>query len=46
MSMEKAYDPSAVEGRLYELWEAGGYFKPRPDPAGRPPYVIVIRRPM
>ncbi|MBM4117511.1 valine--tRNA ligase [bacterium] len=43
--MAKAYEPASVEARLYAAWEAGGYFRPRPDPAGRPPYVIVIPPP-
>ena len=43
--MEKAYDPAAVEDRLYRTWEEGGYFRPRPDAEDRPPYVIVIPPP-
>jgi valyl-tRNA synthetase len=28
--MEKVYSPSAIEPRLYQRWEAAGYFAPRP----------------
>ncbi len=44
-SMDKAYEPALVEGRLYRLWEEGGYFRPRPDAQGRAPYVICIPPP-
>jgi len=44
-SMEKVYDPTDLERELYEIWEREGYFKPRPDAAGRRPYVIVIPPP-
>src|SRR3989442_6489642 len=30
--MAKAYDPSKVEGPLYEMWLKGGYFRARIDP--------------
>ena len=42
--MPKAYDPKTVEQRLYEWWEARGYFKPRIDPS-RKPFVISIPPP-
>ncbi|MEX0787098.1 MAG: valine--tRNA ligase, partial [Dehalococcoidia bacterium] len=38
--MPKAYDPGAVEGRLYRMWEDAGYFKPR-DGAGEPFTIIM-----
>ena len=44
-SMDKAYAPASVEERLYRAWEEGGYFRPRPDAQGRPPYVICIPPP-
>ncbi len=28
----KAYEPQAVEQRLYRWWEENGYFKPRENP--------------
>jgi len=44
VSLEKAYNPSAVENRLYEQWESRGYFT-APIRAGRKPFVIVIPPP-
>ena len=34
--LPKAYDFKSTEARIYEMWEAGGYFKPleRPEQAG------------
>ncbi len=43
--MEKTYEASAVEERLYAIWEGEGYFKPRPSSGGEDPYVIVIPPP-
>ncbi len=34
--LPKAYDPQAVEERLYRFWEEGGYFIPRIDPNQQP----------
>ncbi len=34
--LPKRYDFSEVEPRLYEWWEAGGYFTPEIDPSRRP----------
>ena len=42
--MPKAYDPKQVEKRLYDWWEARGYFKPRIEP-GIKPFVISIPPP-
>ncbi len=44
MEMNKAYDHSAVENRLYEIWEKNGYFHAKPN-TGKPPYTIVIPPP-
>jgi valyl-tRNA synthetase len=44
LSMPKAYDPHAVEERLYRMWEDGGYFKPQPD-SGEDPFVIIMPPP-
>ena len=43
-SLDKIYDPSAIESRLYEQWEESGCFKAgqRPDAE---PYTIVIPPP-
>ncbi len=34
--LPKAYDPQAVEERLYRFWEESGYFIPKIDPDKRP----------
>lgn len=42
------YDPSRIEARLYQGWEARGYFRADPErvvSAAREPYVIVIPPP-
>ena len=39
--MPKAYDPSQVEGALYQFWLEGGYFKPRIDSAKQPFCIIM-----
>src|SRR5437016_4858572 len=42
----KAYEPYAVEGRLYRWWEENGYFKPRPSKnPDRRPFVISMPPP-
>ncbi|HEX2790590.1 MAG TPA: valine--tRNA ligase [Steroidobacteraceae bacterium] len=40
--MEKVYSPAAIEQRLYQRWEAAGYFSPRPAERS---YCIVIPPP-
>src|ERR1700728_1951412 len=40
--MEKVYSPADIEQRLYQRWEAAGYFAPRPAPRS---YCIVIPPP-
>ncbi len=30
--MDKTYNPQAVEGPIYRMWETGGYFTPKKDP--------------
>src|SRR5947209_19590231 len=42
--MAKAYDPSGVEQRLYDWWEAQGYFKPK-IVEGKRPFVISMPPP-
>jgi len=39
--MAKAYDPSKVEGSLYEMWLKGGYFRARIDPEKEPFCMIM-----
>ena len=34
--LPKVYDPKQVESKIYEMWEKGGYFTPKPDPAKKP----------
>jgi valyl-tRNA synthetase len=44
--IEKAYQPGAVEGRIYAAWEAAGAFRAgRPERAKAEPYCIVIPPP-
>ena len=39
----KAYEPHAVEGRLYRWWEENGYFRPRPSKnPNRRPFVLLV----
>ena len=42
--MSRAYDPQAVEERIYDWWEAQGYFKPV-NSASRQPFVISMPPP-
>jgi valyl-tRNA synthetase len=42
--MAKAYDPQAVEGRIYRMWEGGGYFKAAGDP-DKEPFSIIMPPP-
>ena len=44
MEMEKTYDPSQFEDKLYADWMAKGYFTPQIDPK-KDPYTIVIPPP-
>ncbi len=42
----KAYEPKAVEQRLYQWWESEGYFRPRPsENPDRRPFVISMPPP-
>ncbi|HLZ68478.1 MAG TPA: valine--tRNA ligase [Dehalococcoidia bacterium] len=50
--MPRAYDPRAVEGRIYEFWEANGYFIPGLPPeewrhgeGGPQPFTIIMPPP-
>ncbi|MEO7020332.1 MAG: valine--tRNA ligase [Ktedonobacteraceae bacterium] len=44
-ALPKAYEPQAVEGKWYRFWEENGYFKPRPEAAGKPTFVISMPPP-
>jgi valyl-tRNA synthetase len=44
--IDKTYQPSEVEGRIYRAWEEAGAFRAgRPERAGAKPYCIVIPPP-
>ena len=44
--IDKTYQPSEVEGRIYQTWEQAGAFKAgRPERAKAAPYSIVIPPP-
>ena len=43
-AMPKAYDPGAVETRIYRMWEEGGYFAPSGD-SQREPFTIIMPPP-
>ncbi len=46
MSIEKTYQPAAVEGRIYQTWEAAQAFRAgRPERRAAAPYTIVIPPP-
>src|SRR5216684_1465438 len=45
MSLPTAYEPQTVEGKWYRFWEENGYFKPRPETAGKPTFVISMPPP-
>jgi valyl-tRNA synthetase len=46
MPIDKTYQPSEVEGRIYRTWEQAGAFRAgRPERAGAKPYSIVIPPP-
>ena len=42
--LSKIYDPKSVEGRIYSMWEEGGYFKQAVD-RSKKPFSIVIPPP-
>ena len=42
--LAKTYDPSGMEGRLYEKWESSGYFHAKVD-RSRKPFTIVMPPP-
>src|SRR6187399_541912 len=46
MTIDKTYQPSDVEGRIYRTWEeAGAFHAGRPERAAAAPYSIVIPPP-
>ncbi len=43
-SLSTVYNPQSVEGRIYEFWEEGGFFKADPD-SKKPPFSMVLPPP-
>lgn len=39
--LDKQYDPGKIEGKIYEKWEKGGYFKPEINKDGKPFTIIM-----
>lgn len=44
MTMDPKYDHTKVESRIYQMWEEGGYFKPKIDPKKKP-FTILLPPP-
>ena len=42
--MDKAYDHTSVEDRMYKKWEEAGAFQPEINPDGKP-YTIILPPP-
>ncbi len=42
--MDKAYNPTAIEPDIYQMWENGGYFTPKKD-TSKKPYTILLPPP-
>jgi len=42
--MDKNFDPKAVEGTIYRMWEDGGFFAPNKTP-GAKPFTIIMPPP-
>ena len=42
--MDRAYDPSLVEDRIYSFWDANGYFSPVID-KDKQPFVLIMPPP-
>ena len=42
--MDKTYSPNTVEGKIYQMWEKGGYFTPRIT-RGKLPFSILLPLP-
>ena len=42
--LSKVYEPQEVEGRIYEMWQQGGYFHTERDP-NKKPFTIVMPPP-
>src|SRR3989344_4858668 len=42
--MDKTYNASQVEAKIYQMWEKGKYFTPQMDPAKKP-FTILLPLP-
>ena len=42
--LPRAYEPQAVEGRIYDFWVKGGYFTPKID-KGKQPFTLIMPPP-
>ena len=42
--LPRAYEPQAVEGRIYDFWVNGGYFTPKID-KGKQPFTLIMPPP-
>ena len=42
--LPRAYEPKAVEGRIYDFWVEGGYFTPEID-RGKQPFTLIMPPP-
>ncbi|HAC19724.1 MAG TPA: hypothetical protein DCF78_14235, partial [Dehalococcoidia bacterium] len=40
----RAYEPGAVEGRIYDFWTEGGYFTPEID-RSKKPFTLIMPPP-
>ena len=43
--LSKAYDPATVEGPIYAMWEAAGYFRPQARRPDADPFCIIVPPP-
>ncbi len=43
--MEKRFDHKRIEKEIYEMWEKGGYFKPRNLDSNKKPFTILLPPP-
>lgn len=42
--MDKAYNPQAVEGKIYQMWESGKYFSPKIE-KDKKPFTVLLPPP-
>lgn len=44
IKLDKQYNPQSIEGKIYDKWEKGGYFRPEINEGGKP-YTIIMPPP-